>query len=83
MYSACMVTTITIRNVPEEVRDELAARAALAGKSLQEHLLSELVELARRPSVEALMARVAARKQATASRLAAERILTHLDRDRR
>ena len=30
--------TITIRNVPTCTRNELAARAALAGRSLQEHL---------------------------------------------
>jgi plasmid stability protein len=44
-----MATSITIRNVPEEVRDELASRAALAGRSLQEHLRSELIE---GPSIE-------------------------------
>jgi plasmid stability protein len=78
-----MVTSITIRNVPDAVRDELASRAALAGRSLQEHLLAELVELASRPSIEALMQRVAARKQSTGSRLPAASIVAHLDRDRR
>jgi plasmid stability protein len=31
-----MPINITIRNIPPEVRDELAARAALEGKSMQE-----------------------------------------------
>jgi len=78
-----MSTSITIRNVPEAVRDELASRAALAGRSLQEHLLAELTELASRPSVEALLRRVRARKKATASRLPADRILAHRDEERR
>ena len=33
------MTAITIRNVPEHVRDQLAARAARRGMSLQEYLL--------------------------------------------
>jgi plasmid stability protein len=78
-----MATTITVRNVPEDVRDELASRAALAGRSLQAFLLAELTELARRPSVEALMRRVRERKAATSSRLPAQRILSHRDRDRK
>jgi plasmid stability protein len=78
-----MSTSITIRNVPDDVRDELASRAALAGRSLQEHLLAELTALARRPSVEALVARVRTRKEATGGALPAERILAHRDGDRR
>ena len=40
------MTVVTIRNVPERVRDELAARAARAGKSLQEYLRGVLIEAA-------------------------------------
>ena len=47
--------SITVRNVPDDVRDELAARAARAGQSLQEHLRAELIELARKPSVADLI----------------------------
>jgi len=36
---------ITIRDVPESVRDELAARAALQGRSMQEFLRIELERL--------------------------------------
>jgi antitoxin FitA len=39
-----MPVAITIRNVPEEVRDELAARAARSGRSLQEYLAGLLTE---------------------------------------
>ena len=41
---------ITIKNVPEEVRDELAARAALQRKSMQQFLLEELEWIASRLS---------------------------------
>jgi plasmid stability protein len=78
-----MPTSITIRNVPDEVRDELASRAARAGRSLQEHLRSELIELTRRPSVEQLLERVRERKATTSTRLSIEEILEHRDADRR
>ena len=78
-----MATSITIRDVPDETRDELAARAALTGRSLQEYLRSRLVELARQPEAETLVARIRARKSATRSSLAAEQILPHLEDDRR
>jgi plasmid stability protein len=78
-----MATSITIRNVPDDVRDELASRASLAGQSLQEHLRAELITLARRPSVEVLLSRVQERKARTGSSLSARRILAHRDRDRR
>jgi plasmid stability protein len=75
--------SITIRDVPDEVRDELAARAARVGRSLQEHLRLELIELARKPSLDDLLARVRDRKKTTGSRLPARRILAHRDADRR
>jgi antitoxin FitA len=78
-----MSTSITIRDVPDDTRDELAARAALTGRSLQEYLRSRLVELARQPEAETLLARIRARKSATGSMLPPERILAHLDEDRR
>lgn len=81
--NACMPTTITIRNVPSRVRDELAARAARAGRSLQEHLRAELIALANRPSVDVLMMRVQRRKRAAATRLPREQILQHRDAGRR
>ena len=80
---ACMATSITIRDVPADVRDELAARAALKGRSLQEHLRAELIELARRPNVDELVERARARKAVTASKLPARKILAHRDRDRK
>jgi len=78
-----MTTSITIRDVPDETRDELAARAALSGRSLQEYLRARLVELARQPDAEALVQRIHARKAATGSSLPADRILSYRDEDRR
>ncbi len=76
-------TSITIRDVPSEVRDELAGRALRAGRSLQEHLRLELIALAGQPSADALIERVRARKDATGTKLAAKRILALRDEDRR
>lgn len=78
-----MATAITVRDVPDETRDELAARAALVGRSLQEYVRSQLIELARRPDAEALLTRVRDRKQRTGSRLSADAILAHRDAERR
>lgn len=77
------MASITIRDVPDEARDELAARAAITGRSLQEYLRSELIELSRRPDPDALLARIRDRKQRTGSELPADRILRHRDADRR
>jgi plasmid stability protein len=48
--------------VPDEVRDELAARAARSGRSLQEYLRAMLVEAAARAPVEDVVARASARR---------------------
>lgn len=45
-----MSVAITVRNVPDDVRDALAARAARSGRSLQEYLSDELRHLAYAPS---------------------------------
>jgi plasmid stability protein len=78
-----MSVAITIRNVPDEVRDELAARAAKTGRSLQEYLLRQLADLASRPSVEDVVARARARTRATQTYLDPDEILAARDADRR
>lgn len=50
VYNQLMSVNITIRNVPNDVRDVLASRAARSGKSLQEFLTGELSRLASTPS---------------------------------
>ena len=60
---------MTIRDVPEGVRDELAARAARGGQSLQEYLRTLLVNVAEKPTVGEVLARARARVEAHARRL--------------
>jgi len=78
-----MSVQITIRDVPEKVRDELAARAALQGKSMQEYLRAELENLAARPSVDAWLQEVRKRKRASQTRVSMGQILKLRDSDRR
>ncbi|HTE87219.1 MAG TPA: hypothetical protein VK821_21120 [Dehalococcoidia bacterium] len=77
-----MTVAITIRDVPEQTRDELAARAALSGRSLQVYLRARLIDLAASPDAEALLARIRQRKAAIGGSLSAGRILEHRDADR-
>ena len=77
-----MAKSITIRDVPDDTSAELAARAALTGRSLQEYLRSRLVQLADTPDPEVWMARVRARKTATNSSISEDQILGHRDSDR-
>lgn len=76
-----MTVAITIRNVPDDVRNELASRAAAKGWSLQEFVLSELVELTKRPDRLALLARIEGRLDGTA--LTAGQLADLSDRERR
>jgi hypothetical protein len=78
-----MDVAITVRGVPRKVRDEHAARAARAGKSLQAYLLDLLVSTAARPPVDDVIARARARVEATGTRMDAESILAARDTDRR
>lgn len=78
-----MPKSITIRDVPDDTTAELAARAAVTGRSLQEYLRGRLVEMARLPDPEVMLARLRARKAATGGTLSAAEILEHRDADRR
>lgn len=77
-----MGVQITIRDVPHEVRDELAARAARAGQSMQEYLRQELERLATRPSLGEWLSRVQDRKQLAPRTVPSDRVLEHRDADR-
>jgi plasmid stability protein len=78
-----MPVALTIRNVPEHVRDELAARAARSGRSLQEYLALQLAELAARPAVDDVLARARARVRAAGRELNVESVLADRDAERR
>ena len=56
-YAKCM-TTLQIRNVPEEISRTLKARAAKKGQSLSEYALAELTRIAERPTIEELTERI-------------------------
>ncbi len=77
-----MPIQITIRGVPEEVRDELAVRAALQRQSMQEFLRCELERIASRPSVGVWLQGVHHRKAGTGTRVPPARILRARDADR-
>jgi plasmid stability protein len=72
------MAAITIRNVPENVRNELAARAARKGKSLQEYLLGELIRITDIPDPDDWWVRVRSRAEASPPRLTADDILDAL-----
>jgi plasmid stability protein len=78
-----MGVRITIRDVPDEVRDELASRAARAHKSLQEYLREELVRLASRASMATWLKRVRKRKSVADRRISSATILRRRNADRR
>ena len=77
-----MGVQITIRDVPKAVRDELAARAAQEGKSMQEYLRKALEALASRPSPEQWVSAVRDRKSLSESKVSAVTISQARDQDR-
>ena len=77
-----MPVKITIRNVPKEVRDKIAARAAARRQSMQGYLLGELERLVAMPSVETLLEGIRERKAATGASVSTDSILRARDADR-
>lgn len=78
-----MPIQLTIRNVPEKVRDELASRAALQHKSMQEYLRGELERIAAKPSIDAWLKAVQERKQTSKTQIPVAKILAARDTDRK
>ncbi|MDE0699555.1 MAG: hypothetical protein OXH61_02405 [Acidimicrobiaceae bacterium] len=66
----------------EEVRDALAAKAAMKRQSMQEFLSGELERIAAKPSLENLFAEVRRRKEAAGTRVSSSEILAARDADR-
>ena len=62
-----MSVMIQIRNVPDALHRRLKARAALAGMSLSDYLLHQIREVAERPTIEEMRARLARRSPVTPS----------------
>jgi antitoxin FitA len=57
-----MSKMIQLRNVPDGLHRTLKARAALAGMSLSDYLLTEIREIAERPTLSELQQRLQQRK---------------------
>lgn len=81
--NAAMAQQITIRNVPDDVYDELAARAAEQSQSMQEYLRGELERLAAKLSASTWMAETRRRVEAAGTRISAAEILAARDADRK
>jgi plasmid stability protein len=77
------MVAVTVRDVPDGVRDELAARAARNGQSLQEYLRTLLVNVAEKPTVGDVLARARARVEATGVRLDPAATVAAKDADRK
>jgi plasmid stability protein len=60
-----MSKMIQLRNVPDALHRSLKARAAMAGMSLSDYLLSEIKEIADRPTLAELRSRLHTRKVVT------------------
>lgn len=78
-----MPVRITIRGVPEEIRDGIAARAASRQQSMQEFLRCELERIASRPALDTWLQEVRSRVEAAETRVPASEILAARDADRK
>ena len=71
---------VQIRNVPETLHRQLKSRAALAGMSLSDYLLGEIRQVAERPTMDELRARLRARGETTLSVSPAQAVRAERDR---
>jgi antitoxin FitA len=60
-YAESMVKMIQVRNVPVDLHRKLKSRAALEGMSLSDYLLREIRQVAERPTLQELAARLETR----------------------
>jgi plasmid stability protein len=75
-----MDVMIQIRNVPEALHRRLKSRAALAGMSLSDYLLSEIRQVAERPTIDELRARLRLRPETRPSVAPSEAVRAERDR---
>jgi len=74
-----MNTMVQIRNVPVALHRELKSRAALAGMSLSDYLLQEMHQVAARPTLDQMRARLEGRPATTLSLAPAEAVRAERD----
>lgn len=79
-YALCMGAMVQIRNVPDALHRQLKSRAALAGMSLSDYLLSEIRQVAERPTMDELRARLRSRAETAPSVPPAEAVRAERDR---
>jgi hypothetical protein len=85
MFDTCfhalrMGMMIQIRNVPDALHRRLKSRAALAGMSLSDYLLGEIRQVAERPTLDDLRARLRSRAETALDVSPAEAVRTERDR---
>ncbi len=73
------MTSLQIRNVPDELHRRLKARAALEGQSLSEYALGELRRAMQQPTRRELVERVAAFERLTVAESAADAVRAERD----
>ena len=71
---------IQIRNVPDTLHRRLKSRAALAGMSLSDYLLSELRHVAERPTLDEVRERIRSRPDTALPVTPAEALREERDR---
>jgi plasmid stability protein len=74
-----MAKMIQLRHVPDELHRKLKARAALEGLSLSDYLIKEIREIAERPSVAELRARMLRRAPVTTRETPAKAVRAERD----
>jgi plasmid stability protein len=74
-----MPMMIQLRHVPDDLHRKLKARAALAGMSLSDYLLREIRDIAERPTVTELRARLERRSSVRPTLSPAEAVRAERD----
>lgn len=82
IYSACMASLLQIRDVPDEARRLLEARAAARGQSLNTYLLEIISREVARPTVAEVLDRAARRSEHAAVSAVDVLDATQAERDR-
>jgi len=71
---------VQIRNMPDELHRQLKSRAALCGMSLSDYLLNELRQIAERPTLDEMRARLERYPEITLTLSPAEAVRAERDR---
>jgi len=74
-----MSKMIQLRNVPDPLHRKLKSRAALAGMSLSDYLIGQIREIAERPTIDEMRARLSRRSRVDLSVATADLVRTERD----